>query len=66
MKKVLSGSLMLVLWVSLLNGTATAQDVELTPERVVTRPAPGLTVPKKLAFHPDGERVTYLKAREDS
>ena len=35
-------------------------------EQVVSRPAPGLSSPRKLQFHPDGSRLTFLKPREGS
>jgi len=48
-------------------GTASAAPrQELTLERVVQRPAPGMAVPRRVTFAPGGETITFLQADEGS
>ena len=60
------GALALGAWVWGLGVASAAPRQELTLERVVQRPAPGMAVPRRVSFAPDGKAVTFLQAEEGS
>lgn len=55
----------LILALGIGAGESLAQEGELTLRRAVSPPSPGFAVPRKLAFIPSGDGVTYLKNREN-